>query len=74
TGDHQSANARWLTDAGAAIALADADLSAARLAGEAAALLADRPRLQAMALAAGELARPRAAQDIARELEEAARG
>jgi len=72
TGDHQSANARWMTDAGAAITIADGELNATRLAGETAALLADRPRLRAMATAARGLARPHAARDVARELLEAA--
>ena len=70
-GDHQSANARWMTEAGAAIAIADHDLSAARLAGEVAALLAERSRLQAMAAAASAVARPDAALAVARELLEA---
>ena len=72
-GDHQSANARWMTEAGAAIAIADHDLSAARLAGEVAALLAERSRLQAMAAAASAVARPDAALAVARELLEASR-
>jgi UDP-N-acetylglucosamine--N-acetylmuramyl-(pentapeptide) pyrophosphoryl-undecaprenol N-acetylglucosamine transferase len=73
TRDHQSANARWMTDAGAAIAIADAELTPARLAAETAALLADRARLRAMAAAASGLARPHAAQEVASELLEAAR-
>jgi UDP-N-acetylglucosamine--N-acetylmuramyl-(pentapeptide) pyrophosphoryl-undecaprenol N-acetylglucosamine transferase len=72
-GDHQSANARWMADAGAALVIADAELTAARLGGEVAALLADRRRLAAMAAAAAGLARPQAAQEIAEELLEAAR-
>jgi UDP-N-acetylglucosamine--N-acetylmuramyl-(pentapeptide) pyrophosphoryl-undecaprenol N-acetylglucosamine transferase len=70
--DHQSENARWMVDAGAAVAIADAQLTAARLAGEVAALLADRQRLAAMASAAGSLARPDAAREVAGELLEAA--
>jgi UDP-N-acetylglucosamine--N-acetylmuramyl-(pentapeptide) pyrophosphoryl-undecaprenol N-acetylglucosamine transferase len=66
--DHQSANARWMTQAGAAIAIPDDELTAARLAGEVAALLADRSRLRAMAAASRRLARPDAARDVAREL------
>ena len=66
--DHQSANARWMSDAGAAVAIPDAELSAARLGGEVAALLSDRDRLAAMSRAARSLARPDAARDIAREL------
>jgi UDP-N-acetylglucosamine--N-acetylmuramyl-(pentapeptide) pyrophosphoryl-undecaprenol N-acetylglucosamine transferase len=70
--DHQSANARWMAGAGAAIVIADGELSAERLAGEVGALLADRPRLSAMAGAARSIARPDAAQDVARQLLEAA--
>jgi UDP-N-acetylglucosamine--N-acetylmuramyl-(pentapeptide) pyrophosphoryl-undecaprenol N-acetylglucosamine transferase len=66
--DHQSANARWMVDAGAAVVIADAELSGARLGGEVAALLADRERLRAMAVAARGLARPNAARDVAQEL------
>ncbi len=73
-GDHQSANARWMDEAGAAIVLADAELSAQRLAEEVQALLADRDRLTAMARASRSLARPGAAAAVASELLEAARG
>jgi UDP-N-acetylglucosamine--N-acetylmuramyl-(pentapeptide) pyrophosphoryl-undecaprenol N-acetylglucosamine transferase len=67
-GDHQSENARWMCQAGAAIAIPDAQLSAARLGREVAALLADGPRLAAMAAAARRLARPDAAREVADEL------
>ncbi len=73
-GDHQSANARWMTDAGAAISIPDGELSAARLGEAVAALLADRARLAAMARAARGLARPDAAREVAREVLEAAGG
>jgi UDP-N-acetylglucosamine--N-acetylmuramyl-(pentapeptide) pyrophosphoryl-undecaprenol N-acetylglucosamine transferase len=66
--DHQSANARWMADAGAAIVIADSECSGARLAREVVALLSDRDRLQAMAAASRSLARPRAAEDVAGEL------
>jgi UDP-N-acetylglucosamine--N-acetylmuramyl-(pentapeptide) pyrophosphoryl-undecaprenol N-acetylglucosamine transferase len=66
--DHQSANARWMADAGAAVVIPDAECSGARLAREVAALLGDRPRLRAMAAASRSLARPQAAQDVAGEL------
>lgn len=71
--DHQSANARWMCQAGAAVAIPDAQLSAARLGREVAALLADRSRLAAMAAAARGLARPDAAREVADELLAAAR-
>jgi UDP-N-acetylglucosamine--N-acetylmuramyl-(pentapeptide) pyrophosphoryl-undecaprenol N-acetylglucosamine transferase len=71
-GGHQRANAAWMADAGAAVVIADSELSAARLGGEVAALLADRHRLATMAAASASLARPNAARDIAAELLEAA--
>ena len=74
TADHQSANARWMTQAGAAVSIPDGELSAARLARETAALLADPQRLDAMAAASARLGRPEAAHEVARELLEATRG
>jgi UDP-N-acetylglucosamine--N-acetylmuramyl-(pentapeptide) pyrophosphoryl-undecaprenol N-acetylglucosamine transferase len=71
--DHQSANARWMADAGAAVVIADGELNAWRLAEEVAGLLADKARLAEMASASKELARPNAAADIAEELLGAAR-
>ncbi|HXR29233.1 MAG TPA: UDP-N-acetylglucosamine--N-acetylmuramyl-(pentapeptide) pyrophosphoryl-undecaprenol N-acetylglucosamine transferase [Solirubrobacteraceae bacterium] len=72
-GDHQRANAGWMADAGAAVVLSDAELSAPRLGGEVAALLGDPRRLAAMAAAAGRIARPHAAREVAEELLGAAR-
>jgi len=69
---HQTANARWMADAGAAIVIPDGELNAPRLAQEVAALLADQERLAAMARASKGLARPNAAREIAHELLEAA--
>lgn len=66
--DHQTANARWMADAGAAVLIADEELSADRLREEVAALLADRRRLGDMAVASASLARPDAARDVAHEL------
>lgn len=71
--DHQTGNARWMTDAGAAIVIPDAELTAERLAAEVDALLDDPPALAAMASASAALARPAAAQDIAAEVLAAAR-
>jgi UDP-N-acetylglucosamine--N-acetylmuramyl-(pentapeptide) pyrophosphoryl-undecaprenol N-acetylglucosamine transferase len=71
--DHQTANARWMVDAGAAIVVRDEELDAARLRREVDALLGDPDRLAAMARASAALARPRAAQDIAVEVLAAAR-
>lgn len=66
--DHQTANARWMEQGGAAIVIPDAELTAARLAHEVGELLHDRTRLAAMAHASAALARPDAARDIAAEL------
>jgi UDP-N-acetylglucosamine--N-acetylmuramyl-(pentapeptide) pyrophosphoryl-undecaprenol N-acetylglucosamine transferase len=71
--DHQTANARWMADAGAAVVIPDAELTAERLRREVDALLADSARLAAMATASDALARPDAARDIAAELLAAAR-
>jgi UDP-N-acetylglucosamine--N-acetylmuramyl-(pentapeptide) pyrophosphoryl-undecaprenol N-acetylglucosamine transferase len=71
-GDHQSANARWMRDGGAAISIPDDELTGPRLAKEVAVLLADRSRLAAMASASAGLARPDAARQVAGELLEAA--
>jgi UDP-N-acetylglucosamine--N-acetylmuramyl-(pentapeptide) pyrophosphoryl-undecaprenol N-acetylglucosamine transferase len=68
TADHQTANARWLERAGAATVVADAELTPARLATEVGALFGDEVRLEAMAQAAHELARPDAARAIADEV------
>jgi len=71
--DHQTANARWMADAGAAVVISDGELDASRLAREVLELLADRERLAAMASASKGLARPDAAKEIADELLQAAR-
>ncbi len=70
--DHQSANARWMEQAGAALTIPDVELNAERLRAAVDALLSDRERLAAMARASAQLARPQAARDVARELLEAA--
>lgn len=70
--DHQTANARWMADAGAAVVIPDAELTGTRLARCVAELVSDRSRLSAMAAASRRLARPNAAQDIAREVMRAA--
>ncbi len=71
-GDHQSDNARWMADAGAAIVIPDRELTAARLAREAAQLLSNGSRLASMARASRRLARPDAARQVAQELLRAA--
>ncbi len=70
--DHQTANARWMADAGAAVVIPDAELSSERLARELTVLLGDRVRLAAMAKASRSLARPEAAREVADELLRAA--
>jgi UDP-N-acetylglucosamine--N-acetylmuramyl-(pentapeptide) pyrophosphoryl-undecaprenol N-acetylglucosamine transferase len=70
--DHQRANARWMSQAGAAIVIDDVQLTAAGLALEVAELLANPARLAAMTSASLGLARPAAASDVAAELLEAA--
>jgi UDP-N-acetylglucosamine--N-acetylmuramyl-(pentapeptide) pyrophosphoryl-undecaprenol N-acetylglucosamine transferase len=67
-GDHQSANARWMVDAGAAVVIRDDELTAARLARQVALLLSDRSSLATMGAASRALARPNAAREIAAEL------
>ena len=68
TGDHQSLNARYLADAGAAVVIADAELNSERLRTRVEELLADPPRLEEMGRAALGLARPHAAAVIASEV------
>ena len=72
-GDHQGANARSMADAGGAVLIRDDELDGPRLADELGALLADPDRLAGMGAAARQLARPGAAEDVARLVEEHAR-
>jgi UDP-N-acetylglucosamine--N-acetylmuramyl-(pentapeptide) pyrophosphoryl-undecaprenol N-acetylglucosamine transferase len=74
TGDHQATNARWMADGGAAVVVPDRELSPVTLSGAIAELLADEDRLRAMSIAARRLAKPDAAERIANEILEAARG
>jgi UDP-N-acetylglucosamine--N-acetylmuramyl-(pentapeptide) pyrophosphoryl-undecaprenol N-acetylglucosamine transferase len=73
TADHQSANAGWMEEAGAALRIEDEELSAERLQAEVGRLLGDAERLTAMASASASLARPDAARRIADEVLAAAR-
>jgi len=68
TGDHQTVNARYLADAGAAVLIPDQELNEERLRTEVERLLADPARLDAMGRAALGLARPHAAAVIASEV------
>lgn len=61
--DHQTGNARFLAEHGAAYLLPQAELTPERLAGILSSL--DRSRLQAMAECARALARPQAADEVA---------
>ena len=63
--DHQSSNARWMADAGAARILTDAQLTPQRLREATDAVLAQRGPMSQAALA---LAMPNAAHDIAHEI------
>ncbi len=65
TEDHQTANARALADAGAAIVVADAEFDGDRLVAEVDALLAVPGRLEEMATAARTVGRPDAADRVA---------
>ena len=73
TADHQTANARHLERAGAAVVVPDAELDGGRLVAEVDALLADPRRLAGMAHAALTASRPTAAADIAALVERYAR-
>jgi len=68
TGNHQSANARFMERAGAAVVIPDAQLDGPRLAREVGGLLAAPQRLAEMTNAARSVARPDAAERVAEEL------
>ncbi len=63
--DHQTANARYLVDAGAAVLIDDRELTAERLRAELARICRSRESLLAMAERARALARPGATDDLA---------
>jgi UDP-N-acetylglucosamine--N-acetylmuramyl-(pentapeptide) pyrophosphoryl-undecaprenol N-acetylglucosamine transferase len=63
--DHQTSNARYMEQAGAAVVVPDAELDAARLAREVGELLAAPERMRALGAAARKAARPDAARRIA---------
>jgi UDP-N-acetylglucosamine--N-acetylmuramyl-(pentapeptide) pyrophosphoryl-undecaprenol N-acetylglucosamine transferase len=68
TGNHQTANARFMESAGAAVVIPDEELDGPRLAREVGGLLAAPQRMAEMANAAGSVARPDAAERVAKEL------
>lgn len=72
-GDHQTANARVLERAGAALVVDDARCTGEALAGALEPLLADPSRLEAMARQAYAVGRPDAAQSVAAVVEAHAR-
>ena len=74
TGDHQTTNARWMADGGAAVVIPDGELSPQRLSAAIAELLSDEDRLRAMSIAARRLAKPDAAERIAGVVLQAAGG
>lgn len=63
--DHQTANARALVQAGAAVLVPDAELTVERLASEISAMVDDPTRLEAMSGAGRQLGRPDAAERVA---------
>jgi UDP-N-acetylglucosamine--N-acetylmuramyl-(pentapeptide) pyrophosphoryl-undecaprenol N-acetylglucosamine transferase len=72
-GDHQTANARALERAGAAIVVPDGALDPDRVAAELAPIVADPDRRDAMARSARSVARPEAASAVAEVVEAHAR-
>lgn len=72
--DHQTRNARFLADAGAAVLMPESALAPEALATTLSELLDDRDRLSAMARAARALARPDATEHVARQCLEVADG
>lgn len=73
TGDHQSANARGLAQAGGAVVVSEGGLDAATLSGHIAAILTDPPRAAAMAAAALTAGRPDATDRLVALVEDLAR-
>jgi UDP-N-acetylglucosamine--N-acetylmuramyl-(pentapeptide) pyrophosphoryl-undecaprenol N-acetylglucosamine transferase len=63
--DHQRTNAEWMEHAGAAVVVADIELSGPRLAAEVGKLVGDPSRLAAMGRASLAIARPDAAAAVA---------
>ena len=72
TADHQTRNARWMEEGGAAVVIPDAELSGERLRAEVRALLESEVRIGQMAAASAALAKPDAAERVAAEVLEAA--
>ena len=73
TADHQTVNARFLVDSGAASLVADAAIDTAEFSGELFGLLDDPSRREGMRKAALALGQSRAAAALADQVEAAAR-
>jgi UDP-N-acetylglucosamine--N-acetylmuramyl-(pentapeptide) pyrophosphoryl-undecaprenol N-acetylglucosamine transferase len=69
TADHQRKNAQWMAAAGAAVMVADAELTGSRLGVMVRELLGDRERLQRMAAASAALGRRDASGRVVDEIE-----
>jgi UDP-N-acetylglucosamine--N-acetylmuramyl-(pentapeptide) pyrophosphoryl-undecaprenol N-acetylglucosamine transferase len=65
TADHQTANAEWMREGGAATVIPEAELDAERLWAEVTGVLDDTERLRTMAVSARALTKPDAARQIA---------
>ena len=74
TKDHQTTNAHYLTDAGAAVLVSDDDIDTVGFSGTLLGLLDDPVRRNEMAAAARSLTQARAADALADRVEAAARG
>jgi UDP-N-acetylglucosamine--N-acetylmuramyl-(pentapeptide) pyrophosphoryl-undecaprenol N-acetylglucosamine transferase len=74
TGDHQTTNARWMEQGGAAVVIPDEALTPQDLRAAVDAIALDPARRQAMGEASARLARPDAARAVAREVLAAASG
>ncbi|WP_039914859.1 undecaprenyldiphospho-muramoylpentapeptide beta-N-acetylglucosaminyltransferase [Cellvibrio mixtus] len=72
--DHQTYNAKYLSDVGAGVSLVQKELTAAKLAALLSTELADRQHLLSMAEKAQQLALPKAAMQVAEICEEVVRG
>ena len=72
TADHQSSNAEWMREQGAAIVIPDSELNGERIRTLVSELLGDPERLRGMAGAASAAARPDAAARVAEQVMEAA--
>jgi UDP-N-acetylglucosamine--N-acetylmuramyl-(pentapeptide) pyrophosphoryl-undecaprenol N-acetylglucosamine transferase len=73
-GDHQTGNARWMEDSGAATVIRDDALTPGALRAAVDAIALDDTRREQMAAAARRIARPDAAQAVAAEVLAATRG